>query len=127
MKGVYQVEERRGVLFLYWEQHYIIDCNEISMEYPVVCLHGCCRYIFGSQACDEFFHCEEISFLAGFYSIIYQACRYVSLSCSGWSHQNNVIGLLQPGKLSQLIQFALRYSGDKVEVIFVKVVFWRYS
>ena len=32
MKGVYQVEECGGVFFLYREQHYVIDCDEIRME-----------------------------------------------------------------------------------------------
>src|SRR5574344_939337 len=127
MKRVDKVEEGSRVFFFDWEQHDIVYCNDIRMHDSAICLHGCCRYLLGPQTGYKFLHSEEIPLFAALDSVIYEVRGNVCLASAGWYLMHYVVGLVHPGQLTEFVQLPLRYSRDEVEVVLVKVMFWRYS
>ena len=110
MERVDQVEERRGFFLFHREQHDVIDGQQIGFQPLVVCCESGHGYVFGPEASKDVLHRDHVSLLPGFERIVNEAGCDVSFTRAGRPHEDQVVGLVEPGKLTQLVQLPFRHA-----------------
>lgn len=119
MERVDQIEESCGILFFHREEHYVIDGYQVGFEQTVVCAHGRRHQRFHLDGVYDILHRDHIRLVSLPHSFVHESCGDKGLTCSGRSHEYQVVILFEP---PQPAQFTQSWCGYTLRVVVVEKV-----
>ena len=105
VEGVYEIEEPGGILFLYREEHYVVDCDKVCPQQLVVGGHRRrCQFLHLDYSHDVF-HCHHVGSQSVAYGLVDESRSNEGLACAGrLPHQDKVICLREPVEFPEFVK-----------------------
>ncbi len=126
MQGVDKVEEANCLILLHWEEHDVVDGQELHPGKPVVLRHRRRRELPQPYGGDEVLHSGEHGSVPLVYGVVDQSGGDERLPRSAGSHQKYVVYLVKPHQLPELSHLGLGYARWVVEVERIQIaVLWQ--